>query len=172
MKGFFKPAIATFMLALAGNAQAYIQAYTVSEVFSDGTKNGATFKGSFDFDTATEQLTNLSGVLKDANGTQNLGVDWYAINGQVGGQAYVSNATYELAVKNISSASKLFVGIVVNNAIPTLDTFNSMYSDNVGSKTLNGTEVSATITAVVPLPSALPLLASGLLGLRLVVRKR
>ena len=171
MKGLIKPAIATLFMALVGNAQAAVQEYTVTENFTDGTVGGATFKGRFDFDTTTEQLTNLHGVLRDANGVEHLAVDWFAYYGQLGGQAYDSASTYELAVNNISSASELFIGIVVNNTDPTLDTFNSVFVDNLGGTALSGTELSATIKTVVPLPSALPLLVSGLLGLRLVLRK-
>jgi hypothetical protein len=118
MKCLINPAFASLILILAGNAQADIQEYTVTENFMDGTNNGATFKGSFDFDTVTEQLTNLHGVLKDADGTRHLGVDWFAAYGQAGGQAYDGDSTYELAVKNLSSASDLYVGIVVNNTDP------------------------------------------------------
>jgi hypothetical protein len=170
MNLYLKAAIASLIFAAAANAHADIQEYAVSEIFNDGvTVGGATFNGTFNFDTTTLQLTNLQGVLTDANGTSPLAV----IYGPVTGQYNDPTSTYETVVNDPSTATNLFLSLVVNNANPTIDTGSSIYGDysTLGSNFLFGTETSATITAV-PLPSALPLLASGLIGLGAFARKR
>ncbi len=164
MKSLVKAAIASAIIAAAANAQAD-QEYTVMEMFNDGATNGAMFNGTFDFNTTTLELTNLQGTLTDMNGSTMLSM----VYGPATGQFYDPSSTYAQIVDNLSSPA-IDVSLVVNNTMPTMDTLNSSYIDATSGGYLYGTEVSATITAV-PVPAALPLLATGLLGLRAFGRK-
>lgn len=103
-------------------AQAGVMHYKVSVVFLDDT----TFTGSFDYDAANQQVTNLHGILDDTlmGNKETLNYQIPSPSSQSDGKGGIVASVYELNTKDISTNPPInnnaYVSIDFNANDPTL----------------------------------------------------
>lgn len=168
--------IAALSTALvSGSAQAAPISYDINETWSDG----ATFSGSFIYDSTTQVLSSFTGTLSDAITSRSdifwsqYVNDWSNLSFQA--PVYTSD---EIQVTLLNNGNNAWVNLSLSlsDISQQANSANNYYYDTADSSiflhSANPTHFAVTPTpSAVPLPPSVAMFATGLLGLGLARRK-